>query len=381
MISIVFWVCFGLLTYHLIIYGLLLFLINTLSGKKRKYPIVDEMQLPNIDIVCAAFNEEKHIEQKIQSFLSLDYPKSKIKLLIISDDSTDRTNEIVKKYLSENIKLIIQKPRAGKQAAQNLIIPELTSEFVLSTDANSIFEQNSVRLLANAILSNPKIGLVSGKLKLLKSESGDSGESLYWHYESFLKQMDSDFYSIIGANGSIFLIKKELFKTVDNASVDDFERTMTTLGESYLAVYEPHAIVYEQSTEKATEEISRKIRIITQEWNALMRNSQLLNPFKFPAVSFILFSHKLIRWLFFIFAIGIFVTSILLSHMLIYFILFILQFLVYLIGSVELYLQKRKRHIPGGGLAAYLTGMLYASLAAFIHFSLRKKFGTWNPIR
>lgn len=302
-------------------------------------------------------------------------------MIVISDDSTDATNAIVSQFTDRNVSLVIQKPRAGKQSAHNLVLPLLDCDFILSTDANSIFDPSAVKLLVRRILSARDIGLVSGELRLLTRSDKRSGEGLYWRYESFLKRMDSGLRSIVGANGSIFLIRRDLFTEIDRQSVDDFERTLIVLKHGYRAVYEPRAIVWEDETERASEEISRKIRIISQEWFAIRRHAVLLNPFRFPVISFILFSHKILRWLFFIFVAGALLSSAFLAALPFYCAVLVLQLLVSGLGMLGLVLQDRGIRIPGFGLLAYYIAMVYSSVMAFKNFIVKKNFGMWKPIR
>jgi biofilm PGA synthesis N-glycosyltransferase PgaC len=376
-----FWISFSLIVYHLFLYAPLLWLIN-LFQKKNNHSVykIETANLPTIIVLCPAYNEEADIEDKIKSFLALDYPADKIKMIVISDDSTDNTNSIVQKYECSNLELIIQKPRGGKQRAHNIVQPSITSDYILSTDANSIFEPDAVIRLVEAISQNPQIGIVSGELKLIKAGDKDSGEGLYWKYETFLKRMDSAFSSIVGSNGSIYLIRRELFSLIHPQAIDDFERTLSVLSKGYKAVYVPEAIVKEKVTEHAQEEIKRKVRIIAREWAALKRNIVLLNPFRFCRISFVLISHKIIRWLFFLFVLLILISCIMLPYPF-YQWLLKLQILFYLIGVLELIAQNAGKHIPGTGLIAYFTAMVWASLLAFIKFIFSVNTGVWNPVR
>jgi cellulose synthase/poly-beta-1,6-N-acetylglucosamine synthase-like glycosyltransferase len=142
------------------LYGILIWILNKLLGRKdtSPRPLTD---YPSITILCPAFKEERDIEAKIQSFLALDYPPEKIRMLVISDDSTDGTNEIVSRYADQRVSLLIQKPRRGHQAPHNLALPLIDSDLVLSTDATAIFEPGSVKLLAEILMSSPEIGMVS----------------------------------------------------------------------------------------------------------------------------------------------------------------------------------------------------------------------------
>jgi cellulose synthase/poly-beta-1,6-N-acetylglucosamine synthase-like glycosyltransferase len=348
---------------------------------KREKEIPENCNTTSITILCPAYNEEDVIEEKIKSFLNLDYPKDKIRMIVISDDSTDNTNDIVMKYEKENIKLIVQKPKKGKPSGHNLVEPNIKSDYVLSTDANSLFHKDALKYLVKSIQSDPKIGIVSGELKLI-SNSNDSGEGLYWKYESYIKKLESRYHSIIGSNGSIFLIKRELFTQIHPASVDDFERTLHVIKKGFVGKYKPKALVYEKSTEKPSEELKRKIRIISREWFALMRNYELLNPFKFPFTSWMIFSHKLIRWTLFLWAFLILFTNFFLIHHNPYYLsLFILQILVYLFGVFEIYLESRERSVKLFKLPGYFIVMVYASFMAFIMFLKGTQYATWNTIR
>lgn len=375
-----FWLSASALAYHLAGYPLLMLIFIRL--RKKILPTASDIQkYPSVTVLCPARNEEDVIEAKIKSFLKLDYPRDRLKLIVISDDSTDRTNEIVESHAGQNVELVIQKPRQGKPSAHNLVIPKLDCDYVLSTDANSIFAPDALKLLVARMYSDPRLALVSGELRLTPGEGGKSGEGLYWRYESWLKKLDSDFHSIIGANGSIFLIRRDLFQRVDPQSVDDFERVLTVLKNGFLAAYEPQANVFEEESESARQEMSRKIRIVTREWFVLERNLALLNPFRYPATSFQLVSHKLLRWLFFVFVLTGFLASAFLLQIRFYRVIFLLQCLIYGLGVLGLILQARGKRPPFFSLPAYLVGMIWSSLVAFVRYLQRKKTATWNPVR
>lgn len=377
----IFWLSVLTLFYHLFGYGMILWLLNRIMGRKASTnrEIAD---YPTVTILCPAYNEERDLDAKIQSFLQLDYPPEKVKLLVISDDSTDKTNAIAETYKDQRVQLLIQKPRRGKQAAHNLSLPYLDSDYVLSTDATAIFEPQSLMLLMQEMLSDPQIGLVSGKLKLVKGEGRQSGEGLYIRYESFLRDLDSRFHSVLVAVGALFLIRRELFTKIDESSADDFERTLYVLDKGYKAKFVGAAAVVEEETEHATEEQARKVRIITQEWYCVKRQPGVLNPFKHLTISWMLFSHKILRWLFFVPVILIWISLAVLSFThTIYGLLFIFLTIALILGAWELQMQKRSRHIPLMGLPAYFVAMLAASIAAFVNYMKGKNYGIWETSR
>lgn len=379
--KILFWIAFITLIYHFIGYPLLLLIINSLKKTSKNHMVNDILNYPRIIILCPAYNEEGVIEEKIISFLALDYPKDKIEMIIISDNSTDNTVEIVSKYLDQKIKMIIQTERGGKQKAQNSALPHLDCDFVVSTDANSIFEPNSIKFMVQRILSDPKIGMVSGELLLVNKDNKSSGEGLYWKYESYIKSLESNFYSLIGANGSLYLIKRELFDKINPQSVDDFERALIVLKKHQLVKYEPLAKVFEEESKSAKQELGRKVRIISREWQVVKRNKELLNPFRYPIISFQLFSHKILRWLIFVFLLIIFFSSLYLINIKFFRLVFILQCIFYAFGIIGLVAQNKEKKMPLAKVPAYLCVMFYSSLKAFICFITKKTSATWEPLR
>jgi len=375
----IFWICVFIMFYHIVFYSSILKLLILLKKKKENIP--DQKSIPSVIVLCPAFNEEKSIENKIKSFLSLNYPKEKIKMIVISDDSYDKTNEIVEKYTTENIELVIQKPRKGKPSGHNLVEPDIHCDYVLSTDANSIFDPETVNELVKIISQDENIGIVSGALKLV-NKSGESGEGIYWKYESYIKKIESDFYSILGSNGSVFLIKRELFTQIHPSSVDDFERTLQVLRKGFRGKYNPNAKVYENNTQFPTEELKRKVRIISREWFALKRNSKLLDPFFNIKISWMLISHKLIRWTLFLWTFCILLSNIFLSSNSVFFmILLIFQVLIYSCGFIEIILEKKKVSVKFLKIPGYMIAMIISSLLAFIRFIKCEENATWSTVR
>ncbi|MBT6994847.1 MAG: glycosyltransferase family 2 protein, partial [Candidatus Cloacimonetes bacterium] len=323
-------------------------------------------------------NEEEYIEEKLQSFANLDYPKDKINLIIVSDNSDDDTNFIVQKYVDkfDNIRLVIQKTRKGKASALNLIEPKIDSEIVISTDASSILEKDAVKKMVRHF-NDDSIGLVTGKLKYVKKNNDKSGEGLYWKYETWIRKNESKVYSVIVASGCLFAIRRELYKQIHPSSPDDFERTLVTLENGYRAIIEPEAVVYEYLTVKTSDEISRKIRIISREWFALLRHKALLNFFKFPIISLFLISHKLIRWLLPFISISIIGSAIFLRSILFMNYFLCVTAILFGFGLLELLLEKNGKSIKLFKVPAYIIAMNYASSIAFMKFIFRKQQTIW----
>jgi cellulose synthase/poly-beta-1,6-N-acetylglucosamine synthase-like glycosyltransferase len=381
--QILFWVFIFILTYHIIGYPMILSLMNIFKkNTKIDDSHFDECECPTITVLCPAYNEVDVIEEKLESFLKLDYPQDKMEFIVVSDDSDDGTNEIVEQYSLEhkNIKLIVQKPRKGKPSGHNLVEPTISSDYVLSTDANSVFEPNAISILVTNIESDMKIGMVSGNLNLIK-KNGDSGEGYYWKYEKILRNLESRIKSMICSNGSLYLIKRQLFEQIHPSSVDDFERTLFVLKMGYKVKYCKEAVVSEDVTSEPKEEIKRKIRIISREWFAIFRQSRLLNPMKFPLISFFLFSHKILRWLFGPIAILMFAANGFLLSEPFFLFIFLIQLVVYILSIIELLLEEKGRGIKYLKFPAYFVAMIYSSSVALLKFITGKQQTMWSTDR
>ena len=379
---IMFWISFALLVYHIVLYPILIKIMSLFS---KELPIVELSEFPTVTIICPAYNEEDSIATKLDSFINLDYPKDKVKIIVISDDSEDNTNTIVEDYSEQyqNIELRVQKPRRGKPSGHNMVEPTLDTDYVFSTDANSIFDSQCLKHLVRKMISNPQNGLVAGQLKYVSNGVSGSGEGLYWKYENSIRSSESKVRSINGAPGSIFLVKRELFTQIHPASVDDFERTLIVLENNCKAVYEPKAFVEEEVTETSKDEFKRKVRIISREWFVVHRHIVLFNPFKYPFESFTLVSHKILRWLFFVFTSLFFIANIFLAIKLsIFFIVVMgLQILFYALGLIDLKVSsnssvKKLTKMPG-----YFVLMYLSSILAFNKFLKGEQATTWSTIR
>jgi len=374
---VTFWIVIGLFVYHLLGYGLIL---KVLTSKKKKQEKSKNTDYPSATMVCPAYNEEDGIEAKLKSFLHVDYPMEKLQLIVVSDDSTDKTNDIVERYSTKynNIRLVINRNRAGKPTAQNMVEPLVNSEVVFLSDATSILARDALKKLVDNF-QDPEVGLAASRLIYVVPDSGkSSGEGIYWKYESWLRQLESKFYSITVASGALFALRRELFTQIHPSSPDDFERTLIVMEKGYRAKFEESSEIREVLEENNKNEIRRKIRVISREWFALMRHASLLNPFKFPQPCFSLFSHKLIRWLIPHFSIILLIVNLYLLNIPFYSFTFAIHVSFLLAGIIGLILENMNRSFKGLKIPTYWIAMNYAALLAFTRFVFGKQQKTWE---
>ncbi len=292
-----FWISLFIIFYAFIGYGILLyFLIKIKRAVKGKHVLPSNNNLPTCTLIVAAYNEERFIEEKIQNSLELTYPQGRLKLIFITDGSSDGTADIVAKY--PEIIHMHSAERKGKMAAVHRAIDTVDTEVMVFTDANTFLNKDAIVNICRHY-SNPKVGAVAGEKRVLITEASDAtaGEGFYWKYESKLKVWDSELYSVVGAAGELFSVRTDLYEHVPpSAIIDDFMISMLIAKKGYRIIYEPDAYAMEGASEDVKEELKRKIRIAAGGLQSIIWLKSLLLPFKNPTLSFQYVSHRVLRW-------------------------------------------------------------------------------------
>ena len=265
-------------------------------------------------MVIPAYNEEAILKEKIVNCHSLEYPADQIRFLFGSDGSSDRTNQILEGIDHPQFQVRIFPAREGKSAMLNKLVEEIDDEILLFSDANSIYHPQAVAKLVRHF-NNPDVGGVCGKLQLINpcGDPAGQGEGLYWWYENKIKEAEGMIRSVISANGSIFAIRREFYKSLptDRPINDDLILTLEVLRESAVVRFEPQAMTEEVTSPCIEGEFTRKIRISSLNFNGLPDIVPLLHP-QYGVTALALFSHKLIRWLVPFLALGLLVSNLLL---------------------------------------------------------------------
>lgn len=289
----VFWISAFILFYAYIGYGLLLLVIS--MGKKKTAQVAADF-FPPVTLIVPAYNEESIIEEKIRNCFSLDYPPQLLTLIFVTDGSTDATPELVSSHTS--LVNLHQPERLGKSAALNRAMQVVKTPFVVFTDANAMLHPNSIQQMMQHF-TDETIGGVSGEKRVYGSLSTaiNSGEGIYWQYESMLKKADASFYTVIGAAGELFSIRTSLFEPLDEAIIlDDFVLSARVCLKGYRFAYEPAAFALETASVTLAEERKRKVRISAGCFQAMVLLKGLLNLAKNWRLTFQYVSHRVLRW-------------------------------------------------------------------------------------
>ena len=302
---VVFWLSVAIGAYVYIAYPLILWIVTRRSARTSR----NEALTPRVSLVIAAFNEEKLIEAKLQNSLSLDYPRDRLEILVASDGSTDRTDEIVGRFREQGVVLHRIEGRRGKTRALNQTVPLTTGEILVLSDANTFYRPDALRKLTRHF-TDRSVGAVSGDVRLIDSaDEYAASEGMYYRYERWLQTLESRLASIVGADGGMYALRRALFQPpAPTVIVDDFVISMTVATGGHRVLYDPEAIAIEQGTLSGREEWHRKVRIVAGGIHALkMREG--VPTWRRPLLLWSYTSHKLLRWLLPVFLIAGFVAS------------------------------------------------------------------------
>ncbi len=294
--QILFYVSFFVLFYTYVGYGLFVWVCNSISAKQKPVKIFDAH--PAVTLIIPAYNEADWIRQKVENCRQLNYPKDKLNILFITDGSDDLSNDRLAKY--PGIITMYLPERKGKMAAINRCMLEVKTPIVVFSDANTLLNDQCMYEIVKHY-QDVKVGGVAGEKKIYTSRKQSVigfGEGLYWKYESMLKQLDSDFNTVVGAAGELFSMRTELFTPQpDSIILDDFILSMRLCIEGYKVVYEPNAYAVESPSINITEEKKRRVRIAAGAFQTIALLWQHMSIVKMPLLCFQYVSRRLLRWI------------------------------------------------------------------------------------
>ena len=266
-------------------------------GHQTAPEIPADGDLPRISLLIAAYNEESVIEDRVKNALAFDYPKDKLQIVVASDGSEDATSEIVRRYADQGVRLLDYKQRRGKSTVLNSSFAQLSGDIVLMSDANTFTDADAAKKLVRWF-SDPEIGAVCGRLVITDPTSGKNTDGLYWKYETFLKKCESRLGALLGANGAIYAIRRQLYVPIpNNTIVDDFViPLLAKLKSDCRIIYDAQAVAHEESAPDIRSEFKRRTRIGAGGWQSIGMLWKLLLP-RHGWVALAFFSHKVLRWL------------------------------------------------------------------------------------
>ena len=391
--EIFFWILFLIVFYTFVGYALLLalllFFVNLFSNK-RTYPDLKELALPKVCMFVTAYNEADYVDMKVKNMMELDYPSDKMQILWITDGSNDGTPDILKSY--PGMEVHHSPERKGKIHAMNRGMQFVDAPIVIFSDSNTTLCRDAVRIIVKTF-GDPKVGCIAGEKRVVSKEADNaagSGENLYWKFESWVKRMDSDLNTAVGAVGELFAIRTQLFEEVENDTIlDDFIISLRIAEKGYRIAYTPDAYAMETASVNVSEELKRKVRIAAGGLQTIVRLKKLLNPFKYRLLSFQYISHKVLRWtiapiaLFFLPIINFFILQFdpKNNHLQFYTYFLYSQVFMYLLALIGWVLERRKIRFKLLFIPYYFTAINYASIRGWVRFLKGKQSVNWEKAK
>lgn len=372
MAHIMFWLSAGLLVLHYAGYPLLMGLIAKL---KKARPLPDLEELPPVTMIISVYNEEEVIRERLENCLALDYPRDRLRILVVSDGSTDGTHSIVEGYRDQGIELRVVHGRVGKTGALNQVIPELDTDIVVFTDANSMLHPDAVTRLVRHF-TDPGVGAVCGELVL----TGDAGaEGAYWRYEKAIKQFESRASTLTVLNGALYALRKELHRPMNPQAANDFQHPLQVALQGYKSVYEPLAVAAESGGIDEAVEAKRRVRIISRGWKGLASHARVLNPFASGMFSFQFIARKLLRWLGPLLMLAALAANLFLAGEQFYQVILAGQALFYGLAILGLVLHKLSIRFKPAYIPYYFCLINWAALLAMVRAAAGRDSAVWTP--
>jgi cellulose synthase/poly-beta-1,6-N-acetylglucosamine synthase-like glycosyltransferase len=298
-LELIFWACLIVGLYPYAGYPVCVALLKAIAPRPvRARPIT-----PSVTVVISAFNEASHVEATVRNKLSQDYAPELLDVMIVSDGSTDGTDEVLKglALLEPRVKFFRQEPRAGKTEALNGLVERAGGEIVVFSDANSMYRPDAVRRLVE-VFADPRVGYASGRMLYVDPRGSLVGDGCtsYMRYENALRAYESAIGSVVGADGGIDAVRRALYQPMRAEQLPDFVLPLEVVEQGYRAVYVPGAVLQEETLTSESAEYRMRVRVALRSLWAIWDKRALLNPLRFPLFSWQLASHKLLRYLSFL---------------------------------------------------------------------------------
>lgn len=374
--EIIFLFLFSVILYAYAGYPVLLWL----AARWMARPVRKGKGEPFVSIVLSAFNEEAAIERKLVNLLALNYPAAKLEILIGSDGGSDKTDEIVSRFQSPQIRFFRFVKNLGKPQVLSSLVREAHGSILVFTDARQELDAMAVRFLT-ANFSDPEVGCVSGEL-FFKNGEGEAGVAggmdAYWRYEKFLRKTESLIGSMLGATGAIYAIRRELFpKLPPDILVDDMYIPLAIVRRGKRAVFDSEAVAYDRRSQKGAQEFRRKVRTLAGNYQIFAWMPDLFVPFKSP-VAWQLFSHKFLRLMVPFCLAGLLVSNLFMLNLFFFRAALACQVLFYGLAVWESILETSSGR-KGPGYIPYTFCLLnYAAVVGLFKFLTRRQQVTWG---
>jgi len=380
-----FWIFLFFIVMAYFLYPVIIWILARIFKKTFKYNYDFK---PAVSIIISAYNEEVVLAKTLKNFLSINYPEDKIEIIVGSDCSIDRTNEIIKEFENKYpniVRGIIFNNRRGKACVLNDLVKLAKNDIIIFADANTMYEKDAISEMVKYYIDD-RIGGVCGKLVLVDNKSSiESGnkEKMYWDIETWIKMNEGNLGVLIGANGGIYSIRRELYQPIpeNKALTDDLFIGLQILKAKRYFIYSSEAKAYEDASPDIKSEYKRKVRMNSTNIITLLYFLNLLSPTR-CLVPFSLFFHKILRWFSPILLLILFITNFYLLHLgYFYKIIFTLQIIFYLMSLIGWLLNKLRINLFIFNIPYYFALTNIAFLHGILKTLAKRNTGYWQSTK
>lgn len=347
------------------------------SKQDRRIPAQARM-LPAVAVIISAYNEQVHLRQRIDNLLGLNYPPELLRCYIGSDGSSDATASILAECADRRIQACVYDVNRGKASVLNDLVAQASAPILVFSDANTFFHPDAITVLVKHF-DQPDVGGVSGELRL-KGSGGDNQDSLYWRVEQFLKFFEARINGLLGANGAIYAIRRDLWQPLRPDTIcDDFCVAMNVSASGHRLVYEPAAWAEEDTPQAIAEEYNRRLRIGIGNFQALVRHPEYITRTSL-GTSFAYLSHKVLRWTApHLLLLGLLASAILAVESSAWLGFTLMQVLAYGAAVMLFRLTQRQVALPSLlRMVAFLFALNWAFMVASWRFARGNYRGSWR---
>ena len=365
------------LAYPLAIYPMIVWLVGTF----RPLPVLKAVITPRVTVLIPAYNESRSIARTIENKLDQDYPRHLFEIIVVSDASDDGTDEIVAGYADRGVRLLRQPQRQGKAAGLNAAVRIATGEILVFSDANSLFARDAIsRFVEN--FADSSVGYVTGCLTMKSDEPNVAGHgnSAYLKFENWLRYVETRAGSVVGVNGGVDAIRRDLYDDVPSDQITDFVLPLRVMAARKRTVFDERVKSSEDANVKLGSEFRMRVRVALRAARGLSYMRNVLNPLRYPFTAFCIWSHKVLRYVAFVFMATALVSNVMLArHSRLFAALLIVQLALYALALLGL---LRNLPSPVRKLTALPTYFLASNVAfaiAAARFFRGESMATWAP--
>jgi cellulose synthase/poly-beta-1,6-N-acetylglucosamine synthase-like glycosyltransferase len=380
MVSWFFWAALGIGLYPYLGYPLAVHLLSFIARRDVRR---DDRYTSSVTVVIAAYNEAECIAATVRNKLSQEYPHGLLDVIVVSDGSTDGTDEVVERIAREDqrVRLFQQTPRQGKTAALNYAAQAARGDILVFSDANSMYRHDAVRKLVRNF-ADPDVGYVSGRMVYVDPTGSLVGDgcTAFMRYENALRKAETNLGSVVGVDGGIDAVRRSLYTPMRHDQLPDFVLPLSVVEKGCRVVFEPEAILNEETLTQERSEYRMRVRVALRAFWALLDKRALLNPFAFGWFAWQVLSHKVLRYLSFLpLSLAAIANWMVIDQSRVYFLGVVCQ-IAFLGVILAVYLAPRALdRVPLVRYCAYFALLNVASAVAFTRFVLGQKQAVWQP--